>query len=363
MYESKIAAGPLTVTAAAGFPADIDTLAHSNLSGHGFLRAAWYRGNAKQPGRTLLIRRGGDADGALIAAIPTTAFGPAIARARKVAGYYWPFRSALLAPDCLTLELAQALQHPTARSELGPVWRVGPVNSQDPITQRLVEAAQIAGLSVLSRPAGTSWLVDLERARDQGYPRGSVAAKLRTAWRKLEALGTPSWRSIRGEGWNAQVIADLARIEGESWVARTTDGSGAKFLTPDQRALWQHVVTDPIIAQGLCATILMLDDRPIAFSFDLDDGPMRYVIAGGYVEDLKRLYIGKLTNFEALGAAIAHGQKVMDCGAGDSGYKREMGAEPGYEFADLLFVRSRLAARVLARAWGAPLLPMASADG
>ena len=363
MYESRIAASPLTVTAIAGFPPEIDALAVRNLSSHGLLRAAWYRGDGKQAGRTLVIRRGSAADGAVIAAIPTASFGPAIARARKVAGSYWPFRSPLLAPDCSALELAQALDHPAARRALGPAWRIGPARSDDATISLLIEAAQMARIRVLSRPAGTSWVIDLDPAAPKGNARSSVARKLRSGWRKLEALGTPHWRHVRGDQWTADVLAELGQIEADSWIARTTDGGGAKFLTADHRAMWQAILSDPVLAQMLSATILMLGERPVAFSFDLDDGPVRYAIAGSHAEDLKHCYIGKTTNYRAMDNAIAAGQHLFDTGAGDSGYKREMGAVPGYDLADLLFVRSRLAAQVLARVWGPVLPPQASAHG
>jgi CelD/BcsL family acetyltransferase involved in cellulose biosynthesis len=103
--------------------------------------------------------------------------------------------------------------------------------------------------------------------------------------------------------------------------------------------------------------LLMLDDRPIAFSFDLDDGPVRYGIAGSYAEDMKRLNIGKLANYRALDVAIAAGQSVLDLGAGDTGYKEEMGAVAGYELEDFLFVRHRPAALLMARVWGAEVTP------
>lgn len=363
MYESRIAASPLTVTAIAGFPPEIDALALSNLSGHGFLRAAWFRGDGQQAGRTLLIRRDSEPESAVIAALPTAPFGPAIARTHKVAGSYWPFRSPLLAPDCSALELAQALDHPAARRALGPVWRVGPARSDDATISLLIEAAQMARISVLSRPAGTSWVINLDPAAPKGNARTSVARKLRAGWRKLEALGTPHWRHVRGDQWTAGVLAELGRIEADSWIARTTDGGGAKFLTADHRAMWQTILSDPALAEMLSATILMLGERPVAFSFDLDDGPVRYAIAGSHAEDLKHCYIGKTTNYRAMEDAIAAGQHLFDTGAGDSGYKREMGAVPGYDLADLLFVRSRLAAQVLARVWGPALPPQATAHG
>ena len=47
MYENRIAADRLTVAMMEGFPPSIDALSACNLAGHGFLRAAWYRGNGQ----------------------------------------------------------------------------------------------------------------------------------------------------------------------------------------------------------------------------------------------------------------------------------------------------------------------------
>lgn len=360
MYESRIAADCLTVAAVEGFPPDIDALAARNLAGHGFLRSRWYAADASGQGRTLLLRR--EADDAVLAAIPTIPFGPAIARARKVPGSYWPLRSPLIAPDCDVFELAHGLDHAAARC-LGPVWRVGPARADDPAITRLIGAAQLANWTVLTRPAGTSWVIDLDAARNRGWPTASTARKLRATWRKLEDQHTPRWHHVRAAHWDTGALEAMGRVEAQSWIAQVTDGSGAKFMTPAQRALWSRVLDDPVLAAKLSATILMLGDRPVAFSFDLDDGPVRYGIAGSYVDDLKQLGIGKLANYRAMEDAIAAGQSVMDMGAGDSGYKRAMGAVPGYDMTDLLFVRSRKAAGILARIWGEQVAAMAPASG
>jgi len=237
---------------------------------------------------------------------------------------------------------------------------VGPTCGESEGTALLVAAAQLANWTVLSRPAGTSWMIDLDAARTKGWPSAAAARKLRAVWRKLAQRGRPCWRYVRGADWNAKALEDMGEVEAQSWIARTTDGSGAKFMTQAQRAAWHHALSDPVIAAQLSATILMLGDRPIAFSFDLDDGPVQYGIAGSYVEDLKSLGIGKLANTRAMQDAIADGQSVMDMGVGDSGYKREMGAVAGYPMVDLLFVRSRTMAAMLARAWGDKWPPSAS---
>ena len=351
MYESRIAAGHLTVAARTGAAPALDVLAARNLGRHGFLRAGWYGEGAPQALRTLVVESPG---GTPLAAIPTAPFGPGFLGLRKVPGSYWPLRSPLLAPECGTRDLAQALVHPAAAC-LGPVWRVGPACADDPAISRLVEAAQLARWSVLSRPAGTSWVIDLDTARAGGCPRPSAAKKLRASWRKLEALGQPRWVTVRGEAWNDSMLEAMGRIEAQSWIARTTDGSGAKFLTAKHRSVWKRVLGDPVLAQNLSAHILLLDDRPIAFTFDLDDGSVRYGIAGSYAEDMKRFDVGKLANYRSLSDAMTAGQGTLDLGAGDSGYKREMGAIPGYDLVDLLFVRHRTAARLIAPLWGEAL--------
>lgn len=353
MFETKIAAGALTIAGVDGFPPELDMLAAHHRPGYRFLRAAWYRAAAQDSGQTLLIRRG---DGAAIAAIPTVPFGPAIAQARKVPGAYWPFRAALIAPDCDPLELAQALACDGAHA-LGRIWRLGPVAMDDTATTTLIVAAGLGGWRVLARLAGTAWLIDLAAARTAGWPRPSTAKRLRRIENRLAKLGPVEWQHLRGGGWNDRVLEELGAIEAASWVATETDGSGAKFMTPAQREQWRCALADPVLAQMLCATILRVDGRAVAFSFDLDDGPVRYGIAGSYVSDLARHDIGKLANYRAVTDALEAGQDLVDLGSGDSGYKREMGAAAGYRLEDLLFVRSRIAARVLARLWGPDITP------
>lgn len=357
MYESRIAADPVTVAASPGLAPEIDALAACSLSRHGFLRAAWFGASSHskdgEGARTLLLRRRGN--DTLLAAIPTVPFGPAIAGARKVPGPYWPLRGALVAPDCDTVELAAAFDH-AAGASLGAVWRLGPAKVGDPAVERLVAAAWLAGWSVLSRPAGTSWVIDCDDLREVGWPRHSTTKRFARLERRLAGQGAVSWQYVRGHEWDDAVLAELGEVESASWIGAKTDGTGAKFMTPRQRAQWRAAISDPVLADMLCATILRVDGRAVAFSFDLDDGPVRYGIAGTYRTDFGKFEVGKLANHRSLSDAVMGGQQILDLGAGDSGYKREMGAVPGYDLADLLFVRNRTAARLLERAWG-PAMP------
>lgn len=354
MYESRIAAGLPTPSIVAGLAPEIDALAAANPAGYAFLRARWYGAGSPQPLRTLVLR---GADGAPLAAIPTVPFGPGLLRLRKVPGCYWPLRSALIAAHCTEIELAHGLASRAAR-KLGPVWRIGPARVDDRATTLLVAAAQSAGWTVITRPAGTSWVIDLDAARrDGGWPRPSTAKRLARAERRLASLGPVQWRTVRGADWNADILDELAAVEAASWIAAETDGRGAKFMAPHQRAMWLDALADPVLAAMLCATILTIDGRAAAFSFDLDDGPVRYGIAGTYRTEYAQHAVGKLANYRAVSDAIAAGQRLVDQGAGDSGYKREMGAVAGYDLADFLFVRGPMVARGLAPVWGKVLTP------
>jgi CelD/BcsL family acetyltransferase involved in cellulose biosynthesis len=359
MRHEKIVAAPVQASIAPGFVPDIDALAAGNLSGDTFLRAAWFAATSGPQPRTLVLRQAG----VPVAALPTCLVGPSLAGARKVPGAYWPHRGVLLAQGVTHQQLASLFKGRTGRT-LGQVWRIGPMRGNDPSVAVVSEAARLAGWRVLSRPAGTCWVIDLAAARAAGWPRGSTAKRLRRYERNLAAQGAVGWRHVRGSDWTPQVLEQLGQIEATSWIARTTDGSDAKFLTPQQRSQWLSALTDPVLADMLCATILTLDERPVAFCLDLDDGARQYGIAGSYCEDMAPFHVGKMVNYRVMADAIADGQDVLDLGSGDSGYKREMGAVDAYELVDLLFVRNPLLAMALGRVWrSAAVSPEAAADG
>lgn len=335
-----------------GFPDVIDRLAESLGEGQDFLRAAWFRATAASDGQTLI---GSQRDGTSFAALPLTRIGPHLVGAKGVPGSYWPYRSALFSPDMECDELVQLLADPVTTAHLAPMWRLGPVPARTRSTRFLMEASARAGWTVLVRELGDTWVLDLAgAARENGgvWPRKSSRKRLNGYLRRLEEQGKVSWQTISGSEWTPEVLDQLGRVEADSWVGRKTDGSGAKFLRPNQRAEWQTALSDPVIARSLSATLLMLEDRPIAFSFDLRSGATQYAIAGSYAEDMAEFRVGKIVTYRQLETALAAGVERVDLGSGDGGYKREMGAERGSALVDLLFVRQRKAALLLKRKWG-----------
>ena len=341
---------PIRVEIVEGFPSSLDTIASRSPSGRCFLRAAWYEAAAAGNPKTAIATR---KDGSPVAAIPTAEFGPPLFGARAVPGSYWPFRSILIVADAQLAELATLLSSSQVCRALSPVWRVGPVLRDDPATGLLEHAAAAAGWTVLVRTLGQSFVMDLADLIASGdWPRKSTRRRLANYERKLAREGEIELRFATGGDWTDEDFEALATIEANSWVGKSSDGSGAKFLTAEQRALWRRAIRDPHIAEALSATILRVAGQPAAFSFDLRTGNRQYSIAGSYDERFAAARAGKIVTYHQLEWAASQGVENVDLGAGDSGYKREMGAVPGSEIVDLLIVRSRSMGQLLSLKWG-----------
>lgn len=328
-----------------GIDGAVDALTPLLAPEHRFLRAAWFGAADDGDAATLIAWRGDDTP---LAAIPTIGFGPALVGARTVPGSYWPFRALPIAADASAEELADFLAHPVTLGALGQVWRLGPTYAEDPATQIFSRAAAMAGWTVLSRPLGQTFIFDPAT----GWPRASTRRRLANYARQLQQQGAVTIESVRGARWSAALLDDLSAIEQASWVGRATDGTGAKFLSETRRADWRRVLGDPALAQMLMATVLRVDGRPIAFSFDLLTAPVQYSIASSYDEAFAAYRPGKLVTAHLVGQAAALGIDRIDFGSGDSGYKREMGAEAGSRIVDLLLVRNRAASSLLQLRWG-----------
>lgn len=349
MFQSRIkepeVRGDIAVERLSGIDAAIDRVIGRHAGAHRFLRAAWYGRCNHNDAVTLIASR---VDGTPLAAVPTVGFGPALIGARSVPGSYWPFRSLPISPDADTSELAAFFAHPLALDALGPVWRLGPVYADDRVTVAVKRAAAAAGWTVLLRRLGQTFVFDTR----SGWPGRSTRRRLANYARQLAQHGDVTIDSVRGAGWNAAVLDDLGAVERASWIGRTTDGTGAKFMTEARRSDWGRVLADPVLAEALTATILRIDGKPIAFSFDLLADTTQYSIASSFHERFGAFRPGKLVTAHQLEIARELGIERIDFGAGDSGYKREMGAERGSEIVDLLIVRSRATATLLKLRWG-----------
>lgn len=333
-----------------GLAAAIDTVADAGPASHRFLRYQWFAAAVAAYGghpRTLIVT----AEDRPVLAMPLIATGPRRLGLASVPGCYWPFRSFALAGDAGEDVIGEAL---AVLARGFNAVRIGPVYDDDASTAPLLAAARARGWAVIDRFVAQSYLLDMNAAQAEGaWPRGSTLRKNRFHEKHLAEHGALDWGFASGDDWPAG-FDDLAAIEARSWIAERTDGRDAKFTQSGHGAFWRAASSDRVLAAMMRAAVLRVGGVPAAFSFDLDAGDLKYAIANSYDPTFAKHSPGRLLYYRNLVDALARGVTRVDWGAGDSGYKRTIGAEPGPAIRDWLLLRPGLpafAGKMLARMW------------
>ena len=305
-----------------------------------FLRRQWFAAAVAAYGhrapRTILVHRGDQP----VAALPVVALGLSPLGIVAVPGCFWPYRSFVLARDLRARE-ADALLDQLGRT--ARALRIGPVYADDPALAALTGAAARRGWTRIDRRLATSFWLDIPAQQAEGpWPRTSTLKKNRFHEKHLAGHGALDWTFHSGADWTPALFDALADIEQRSWIAERTDGNDAKFTGQGHGAFWRRAAEDPAIAAAMWVALLGIDGKPIAFSFDLNLGRLKHAIANSYDPVVGKHSPGKLLYYRNLVRAIEDGIERVDWGAGDSGYKRVIGAEAGPEIVDVLFARPGL---------------------
>lgn len=326
----------MRATAFDGLSALIDAVAEQADEGYRFLRYQWFAAAIAAYGgraRTLIVER----DGYPVIALPLAGFGPEAARLAAIPGCYWPFRGFPVCTDAsdgafdvLVDRLGQEVNG----------LRIGPSYDGDPAVSELIAAAKRRRWVVLDRFVADSYLLDMAAAQSQGaWPRASTLKKNRFHEKHLADHGALDWRFLNGADLAVGGFDQLAAVEQKSWIAARTDGSDAKFTKSGHGAFWRQAAADPVIAEMMSAALLTVDGIPAAFSFDLNLGTLKYAIANSYDPAFAKHSPGRLLYYRNLVRALQQGMTRVDWGAGDSGYKSAIGAEPGPAIRDWLLLR------------------------
>ena len=334
-----------------GLASAIDAVAERAPHTHRFLRYGWFEAALQAYGghaRTLLVER----DGAAALALPLVGLGPAILGLAQLPGCYWPFRS-FPVREAAPSGVYDAALGELARQVRG--LRIGPVYDDDAAVAPLLAAARTRGWAVLDRFVADSFLLDIDAARAEGaWPRASTLKKNRFHEKHLAVHGALDWSFVSGADWDAAAFNALAEVERASWIGDRTDGSDAKFTDAGHGAFWRAVAADPTIADMMWAAVLRVDGAPAAFSFDMNAGALKNAIANSYAPAFAKHSPGKLLYYRNLVRGVADGIARVDWGAGDSGYKRTIGAVQGPAIRDWLLLRPGLpaaAGRLSAGLW------------
>jgi len=326
----------MRATAFDGLSALIDAVAEQADEGYRFLRYQWFAAAIAAYGgraRTLIVER----DGYPVIALPLAGFGPEAARLAAIPGCYWPFRGFPVCTDAsdgafdvLVDRLGQEVNG----------LRIGPSYDGDPAVSELIAAVKRRRWVVLDRFVADSYLLDMAAAQSQGaWPRASTLKKNRFHEKHLADHGALDWRFLNGADLAVGGFDQLAAVEQKSWIAARTDGSDAKFTKSGHGAFWRQAAADPVIAEMMSAALLTVDGVPAAFSFDLNLGTLKYAIANSYDPAFAKHSPGRLLYYRNLVRALQQGMTRVDWGAGDSGYKSAIGAEPGPAIRDWLLLR------------------------
>ncbi|MFL0357123.1 GNAT family N-acetyltransferase [Erythrobacter sp. GH1-10] len=326
-----------------------DLTGTADLPQRGFFRSAWFR-SGKEPACKVVTAR--NAHGVPLATFPLRRKPIGPLAINEVAGAYWPFRGVPVDASCGANELTDAMRQSAVARELGKVWRLGPVIEDDLSLKTLIAAAQSSGWSVLKRPVGSIFALDLETLTASGtWPSTKGQQKDRWRVRQLEKTGPVAITRFTGLDWTAETRDAIATVEANSWVGQLYEGGDTKFLNPELRAYWEGIAADPAIAAMIRGSLLTVGEAPAAFTFGLDCGDTRYLIANNFDQRFNKHSPGRVLLYDDFTHAASRGIARIDWGIGDGGYKRQMGAHQDSPVADLLFVRGKLLAALLKPLW------------
>lgn len=280
--------------------------------------------------------------------LATLRFGPLSFAAG--AGQFLPYRGLPLAGDgaamaatCATM--AEALTD-RLRSRLG--LRMGPVLAQDPMCNALLAALRRSGWEVGTLPAGHAFVVALpDTVPKFEQINAGLIRRVNYYERRLRRAGKLDivrYDENSGCDWN-MILSRVAEIEQNSWISKN---NGTRlFSTSTGYLFWSKVLSDEFLSSCITIWLLYLDGRPVSFSCGLDIGDIKFILANLYDEAFKTYRCGNILTRHVLTGAVRGGQRRVDWGKGDSGYKQLWHAEPEHALTDIVALPPRPASAIV----------------
>lgn len=167
--------------------------------------------------------------------------------------------------------------------------------------------------------------------------------------RRLRKLGDVEIRTFSPADpadW-LKVLGDLASVEGNSWVMKEEHGA-SKFVGTRNRRFWEEVISSKPVAEALRVWMLYAQGKAASYSFNIDSGPTKYILANGYDETLKEHSTGTILAYHLLRDASQRGMTTVEWGLSDSGYKSRWHAVPHLELVDFIVMPRTMIGRLQA---------------
>ena len=260
-------------------------------------------------------------------------------------GYYWPWRGVAIEPGAGEHTLAELAAELTRRP-CGAVLRMGPLIDGDTDTQRFVSLLRAHGWRGLKQESGQVFELSLPASTEalKAQVSGSLWKNIAYLRRRLDKQGAVTTERHRLTAEQAApLLQRAALVEQASWVAQ--QGGDVKLVGAQNQAYWSRLAQ-----QGggpeVVLWLLSCGERDIAFSLHLEHGQTMCIVANGYDEAWKASSPGSLLSLDIFEDAIGRGQRLVDWGQGDSGYKQRWGAQPGAGMMNLILFRPGLVGAV-----------------
>lgn len=259
----------------------------------------------------------------------------------SLGGYYWPWRGVAVEPGASEHTLAELAAELTRRP-CGALLHMGPLIDGDTDTQHFVNLLRARGWRGLKRESGQVFELTLPASSKalQAQVSGSLWKNIAYLRRRLDKQGTVTTeRHQLTSEQAAPLLRRAALVEQATWVAQ--QGEDVKLIGAQNQAYWSRLAQHGGGSE-VVLWLLSCGDRDIAFSLHLEHGQTMCILANGYDEAWKAFSPGSVLSLDIFQDAIVRGQRLVDWGQGDSGYKQRWGALPGARMMDLILFRPGL---------------------
>jgi len=270
----------------------------------------------------------------------------------SLGGHYWPFRTIPMVADQGHLQqTCRAVAAFASSRRALRTLRLGPVPRHDPAVRGLLNALAERDWLILEKSIGDTYAVRMP-PDFEAYEKelGShLLKKVAYFERRLKKLGDVEIRTISPSNpteW-LKVLDDLASVEGSSWVAKDEHGT-SKFVGERNRRFWEQVISCKPVAEALRVWMLYTQGKPVSYSFNIDSGPTKYILANGYDETFKEHSTGTILAYHLLRDASQRGMTTVEWGLSDSGYKSRWHAVPHFELVNLMLMQRTMIGRLQA---------------